>query len=523
MPKIKRRNSIRFKYTLVMVVLVTMIIFTSSVVGFMEFKSKFETQYIEQAYTISRLISSNIDPKNISSYLNEGRYTILDILKNSLNTMWTDMDINYIALSNADFTLSNYIYIKNGVKVPEFTAEEDWLLQTDFDQGYYVVKNGASDLDVILPVVNQDGEIGAFVRTQINLDNMYIDIISFATKIITGSAIIAGFIMVLFLRYIRQYIVEPIITVSRAVNIFANSHYEIMPELKPLNTHDEVDYLIDSISKMTSDIEEYIKNIEENINEKEKMNAELRIAHHIQKSLLPKELPKTNEFDLYAFMNSAEKVGGDFYDFFYVTPTQLVFLVGDVSGKGVPAALFMITAKEGLKTKTMDGHTPSRALEIVNNSLIDNNADRMFVTSWLGKVNLENGELTYVSAGHPPAMIKRKGEGFKPLMDNQNKFLATFEDIKFSQSTIQLEEGDIVFLYTDGLTEAEKNDDPFGDKRLQEALNRNIKIYDDLEDFVKSIRYEIRIYEKESTSKDDLTMLAFRFNGKKPNRINHIM
>ena len=115
MPKIKRRNSIRFKYTLVMVVLVTMIIFTSSVVGFMEFKSKFETQYIEQAYTISRLISSNIDPKNISSYLNEGRYTILDILKNSLNTMWTDMDINYIALSNADFTLSNYIYIKNGV------------------------------------------------------------------------------------------------------------------------------------------------------------------------------------------------------------------------------------------------------------------------------------------------------------------------------------------------------------------------------------------------------------------------
>ena len=166
---------------------------------------------------------------------------------------------------------------------------------------------------------------------------------------------------------------------------------------------------------------------------------------------------------------------------------------------------------------------PNKVFETVNHSLMDSSTDRMFVTSWMGKVDLENGELTYISAGHPPALLKRRGQGFKPLVESQNKMLVAFEDTKYSQTTIQLEEGDIIFLYTDGATEAEKNSEQFGERRLREALDRNAKIYDNLEDFVRAIRYEIRIYEQESDSKDDLTLLAFRFNKKRESLINHIM
>ncbi len=521
--RIKKRNSIRYKYTMGMIVLGIVITFASSLVGYMEYRDRFEGQYIEQAYTIDRLISSNIDPKNIDTYLNKDRYTILDILRNSLASMWGDMEVNYVLLSDTDFQTTNYIYIKDGLIPPRLASSSDWILQTDFDQDYYVAKEAYNAIDVILPIIDSEGNIGAVVRTQISLDKMYKDIASSTAKIIIGSFLIAGMVMLLFIRYVREFIVDPLVTISKGAEIFASSHYEIMPNLQPLNTGDEVDYLVQSISKMTGDIKEYIANIEDNINEKEKMNADLRIAHHIQKSLLPKEFPKTKEYEIYAFMNSADKVGGDFYDFFQAGPSQLAFVIGDVSGKGIPAALFMTTVKEWIKNKTMDGNQPKRVFEIVNNALMDNTADRLYVTSWLGKVDLERGELTYVSAGHPPAMFKRKGEDFRPLSENKNMLLVAFEDTRYTQTTIQLEDGDMVFLYTDGVTEAEKNNIMFGETRLKESLDRNSRVYDDLEDFVKAVKYEIRIYEKESESKDDLTMLAFRFNKKKEDKLNHIM
>lgn len=523
MHNIKRRNSIRVKYTIWMFILGLSILITASTVGYMEYRDSYILRHTEQAYTISRLISSNIDPKNVENYLSEDRYTILDILKNSLNSMWSDMDFNYVLLSDVDFNRINYIYMRENFALPILTETANWQLNTNFDQNYYTQRQSFDTLDVLLPVLDNEAHIGAYVYTQISLRQMYSDIFSFSLKTIVSSMIISALILLISLRYVRRSVVEPIVTVSKAADLFASSHYEIMPTLVSTNGHDEVDYLIRSISKMTKDIKEYIADIEQNIDEKEKMNAELRIAHHIQKSLLPKEMKYTEEFDIFALMNSAEKVGGDFYDFFFVNQSQFAFVIGDVSGKGIPAALFMTSAKEWIKNKAVSGMPPNKVFETVNHSLMDSSTDRMFVTSWMGKVDLENGELTYISAGHPPALLKRRGQGFKPLVESQNKMLVAFEDTKYSQTTIQLEEGDIIFLYTDGATEAEKNSEQFGERRLREALDRNAKIYDNLEDFVRAIRYEIRIYEQESDSKDDLTLLAFRFNKKRESLINHIM
>lgn len=499
------------------------ILVTASVVGYLEYRDSYTLRHTEQAYTISRLISSNIDPKNIDNYLKEDRYTILDILKNSLNSMWDDMDINYVLLSDVEFNQTNYIYFRQNIDLPERTSAEHWQLNTNFDQHYYTQQQSFDTLDVLLPVLDNEGHIGAYVYTQISLRQMYADLFDFSLKTIFSSLLISALILTLSLRYVRRSVVDPIITVSKGADLFASSHYEIMPNLEPTNANDEIDYLTRTICKMTRDIKDYISNIEKNIDEKEKMNADLRIAHHIQKSLLPKEMKHTEEFDIYALMNSADKVGGDFYDFFYVNQSQFAFVIGDVSGKGIPAALFMTSAKEWIKIKATAGIPPNKVFETVNQSLMENSSDRMFVTSWLGKVDLENGELTYISAGHPPALLKKKGEGFKPLLESQNKMLVAFEDTKYTQTTIQLEEGDIIFLYTDGATEAEKNGEQFGEKRLRDALDRNVKIYDNLEDLVRAIRYEIRIYEQESSSKDDLTLLAFRFDKKRESQINHLM
>lgn len=523
MPKerITLRNSIRYKYTLGLILFAIMLSFSASTIGYFEFRMNFEKQYIERAYTIGKLIVSQIDGDDIANYLQDAVYRPAPITKRNLSALWDDMDVLYIYLASPEASRVRFIYLRDDV------IHNSFMMDLRFDpkehKDYFVVREKNKAIGVNVPVYDSQNEMVGIVRAHISLQDIGESIYRYVMGSTLLNLLLAGFITAIYISFVRKNIVYPLEIISQRAIDFAASEYKILPKMPRSAAYDEIGKLIRSVSRMIHDIKDYIEDIENNVREKEKMTAELRIAKEIQVSLLPKEFPNNEEIDLYALMDSAKEVGGDFYDFFYTDPNQLTVIIGDVSGKGVPAALFMTNTKEILKNRTTDGNPPYRIMEIANKKLIKNSNDRMFVTVWLGRINLESGELTYVSAGHPHAMIRRANGGFEPLALNRNKILAAFEDASYKQTTTILEEGDVIFLYTDGAIEAEKNGEAFGEAKLIESLDRNFRKHSSMKALVKALRMEIGLYEKESDQKDDVTMLAFRYNGKANLTIDHLL
>lgn len=249
-----------------------------------------------------------------------------------------------------------------------------------------------------------------------------------------------------------------------------------------------------------------------------KTEAELNIASKIQQDMLPcifPAFPDRAQFDIYASMQPAKEVGGDFYDFFLVDDDTLVIVMADVSGKGVPAALFMVIAKTLLKNNAQYGKSPKEVFETVNNLLCENNEAAMFVTAFMGYLDIPTGRFTFVNAGHNPPLI-RSGEKFDWLNAKAGFVLAGMEDMFYKQHEITLQPGDELFLYTDGVTEAVNNEKSlFGDPHLLETVNANLNL--PLKEFTVSIKREIDKFAEGAEQADDITMLALRYKGMEVN------
>ncbi len=248
--------------------------------------------------------------------------------------------------------------------------------------------------------------------------------------------------------------------------------------------------------------------------EKQQIVSELEVATHIQTSILPSvfpAFPERKEFDIYARMTPAKEVGGDFYDFFFVDDDHLALVIADVSGKGVPAALFMVIAKTLIKDRAQLGLSPEGVFEKVNNLLSQSNDEGLFVTAWMGIVEISSGTLTCVNAGHNPPLLAHGGKGFEYLKTRSGFVLAGLEGSRYTPFTLKLESGDTLFLYTDGVTEAtDSKNELYGEERLKDALNRNITL--EPEKLVGSIKEDVDSFVKDAAQFDDITMLAFSYH-----------
>jgi len=248
--------------------------------------------------------------------------------------------------------------------------------------------------------------------------------------------------------------------------------------------------------------------------DKERIATELNVATQIQASMLPcifPAFPDRAEFDVYAAMLPAKEVGGDFYDFFLIGDTHLGVVVADVSGKGVPAALFMVIAKTLIKNHVQAGENPGDVFTNVNNQLCENNEADMFVTAWMGILEIESGKITYVNAGHNPPLIKKANGSFEYLKSHPGFVLAGMEDIIYHQNDIQLDAGDILFLYTDGVTEATNaQDELYGEGRLKNVLDQNAVL--PLERLLPDIKADIDVFVNGAEQADDITMLALKIH-----------
>jgi sigma-B regulation protein RsbU (phosphoserine phosphatase) len=257
--------------------------------------------------------------------------------------------------------------------------------------------------------------------------------------------------------------------------------------------------------------------------EKERISAELGVATHIQSSMLPHifpPFPHRKEIDIFGIMDPAREVGGDFYDFFLIGEKKLAVVIADVSGKGVPAALFMVIAKTLLSNYALMDKSPKEVFETVNNTLCENNDEGLFVTCFMGYLDLETGELVSVNAGHNPPLLKRDGE-YEYYKTKHGLVLAGMEDTVYEESETVLEPNDILYFYTDGVTEADNLSGEFyGEQRLLDTMNRNRDT--SIEELCANVRKDVAAFAGEAPQADDITMLALRFNGTKAHDTNEL-
>ncbi|MCI8432745.1 MAG: PP2C family protein-serine/threonine phosphatase [Lachnospiraceae bacterium] len=247
--------------------------------------------------------------------------------------------------------------------------------------------------------------------------------------------------------------------------------------------------------------------------ERERIAAELDVARNIQAEMLPclfPAFPERKEFEVYATMNPAKEVGGDFYDFFMVDDRHLAVVMADVSGKGVPAALFMVIGKTLLKDHTKPGVRLGRVFEEVNNLLCESNGEGLFITAFEGVLDLVTGQFDFVNAGHEPLFIARKGEGYKPRRLSPGFVLAGMENMKYQEGSIQLAPGDRIFQYTDGVTEAtNRKEELYGMERLEASLCRNAEKAP--EELLRAVKEDIDRFVGEAPQFDDITMLCVEY------------
>ncbi len=318
-------------------------------------------------------------------------------------------------------------------------------------------------------------------------------------------------------RKLATKFVKPIKELSEGVREISTGNFK--KRLEIVRTGDEIESLSITFNAMTDELQTYIENLRTVTAEKERIAAELDVAKNIQLSMLPREFPPfpdKTEFEIYARMEAAKEVGGDFYDFYLADENHLVVTIADVSGKGIPAALFMMTSKTVLKNFVLMANTAddlAAAMTCANTQLCQNNEELMFVTVFLAMLDLKTGRLIYVSAAHNDPLIYHEGE-YKYLPKPKKSYaLGIRPRSTYEQGELQMTPGDILFLYTDGVTEAENvEQELYSNERLEKFLNSTDKNLE-LEELLSEVRKSIKDYAGGAQQSDDITMLALRFKG----------
>lgn len=304
---------------------------------------------------------------------------------------------------------------------------------------------------------------------------------------------------------IKKVVVKNIDKINNSLAKITNGD---LNEIVNVRSNEEFSVLSDDINSTVDTLKRYIKEADERIDK------ELEFARQIQHSALPSVFPpypNRFDFDIYAQMYTAKEVGGDFYDFYLLGEGKLAFLIADVSGKGIPAAMFMMTAKTLIKSLVESGIEPSDAFTKANNKLCENNEAGMFVTAWLGILDLNTGVLKYVNAGHNPPLIKRNGGYFEYICSKPNFILAVMKNIKYKANEIQLSPEDEIFLYTDGVTEAANvSNELFGADRLLESLNEKDNLY--VNQLCNKVKSDVDKFVGNALQFDDITILAVKLN-----------
>ena len=360
-----------------------------------------------------------------------------------------------------------------------FEAEiygKPYLLAYTFAEGYYII--GAIPKSEAM-----------FMRNVSIYVSIFMEILIFA----------ALFTLIYFL--IKKVIIDNLRKINGTLAEITDGNLNVTVDVR---TNEEFASLSDDINQTVSTLKRYIAEAAARIDK------ELEFAKEIQYSALPSVFPpypNRKDFEIYAHMITAKEVGGDFYDFYMLGDSTLAFMIADVSGKGIPAAMFMMQAKTIIKDLAESGLELSEVFATANKKLCENNDAGMFVTAWMGILDLKTGLLKFVNAGHNPPLVRQADGEFVYLKARSGMVLAGMDGIKYRQNELQLTPGDQIFLYTDGVTEAtDKNNQLYGEERLLETVNRNIVM--DTRKLCEAVKSDVDQFVGEAPQFDDITMLS---------------
>ena len=362
-----------------------------------------------------------------------------------------------------------------------------------------------------------NGEKIGLVCAEVDVSNVRNSILlSVLRQVAVLFVVLAITTFVLFL-FLRKRVIKPVIRLEGEVRQYSEKKDPSVADTirGEVKYNDELGKLYTGFADMIGELENYMKDLQTVTAEKEKIHAELSVATQIQADMLPRifpSFPDRDEFSLHASMDPAKEVGGDFYDFFLVDRDHLAMVIADVSGKGVPAALFMVIAKTLIKSRLMMGDSPSEALANVNDQLCEGNDAELFVTVWIGLIDLRTGHVTEVNAGHEHPAIMRAGGKYELHVTKHSPAVATLEGLSFRQTEFDMAPGDRLFVYTDGVPEATNAQEMlYGTDRMLEALN---SVPDaTTEELLNTVKQSTEEFVGEAPQFDDLTMLGFYYFG----------
>ncbi len=511
-----------------------------SLFSYLTSKSYLEDLFADRVMSNSKAIATMLDVEDVKKIIAPGGDKTLEYEKmyNLFNKLKKEGEITYLSLVIPDedsvtFYIDAFVEEMGDDPTAQLPYGSDILYTdaanpddpTDYEK-YITIWNAYNEnkgLDTplvtdnsygfnytgISVILDENGKAIAEIQYILDMSEVRSYLYSFLNSMIVICFGIVALIIVIYIVFVRNMVTKPIGKLTSfteeitRTNSFENQEIDI-------NTGDEIETLSQSFNFMLKELTEYIANLSKMTAEKERIGAELDVARHIQASMLPcifPPFPERHEFDIYATMTPAKEVGGDFYDFFFVDSDHLALVMADVSGKGVPAALFMMISKTLIKSITQNGYGPAKVFEQVNNQLCENNEAEMFVTVWLGILEISTGKMKCVNAGHEFPAIMRKGGDWELYKDRHGFVVAGMENSRYKEYELEFHPGDKLFVYTDGVAESTNvNNVLYGTDRMIAALN---KAKDkQVKELLEFVHRDVDAFAGEAEQFDDITMLT---------------
>lgn len=503
--------------------------------GYREFKQELEIIYGTVTEQFAQTAATYVNGDKIDHWLTNGADQEWEETTRRLEDITEAAEIVYVAVMKVSSDYSHRIYIFDTVNSKEVnskvyelgyrqslekkTADYIEKLRDILEQGksnsMFSYKKGGGHVTSSVPLYNSAGKPCAIVSVYKPMHEIKAYKKRFLKSIIIWALVVTIAFVALYALFLYMGIIRPILFVTEETSHLAEHHGELTGLLKKVHGHNEIGSLAKSVEKMSLDMNRYIKDLTNATAEKERLGAELNVAKKIQAEMLPRVFPPYDnhkEVELFASMEPAKEVGGDFYDFYMIDDDHFAVVVGDVSGKGVPAALFMVITKTLLKDTAAHELDPAKIFEHVNNILCEGNESGLFVTCWMGIITLSTGELKFANAGHNAPIIIQNGE-IKYLTTKPNLMLAGMNGLPYTTHTTRLAKDDQLFIYTDGVTEATNiYNELYGENRLLTVMKAGIG--KNPRDVISIVRNDINSFVQEAPQFDDITMLEMAFKSR---------
>ena len=539
MGKSKRRISIFIKSIPAIVIPLVVIAVIACIAGYRSLTEALTQVYTESSIETAITAAAMVDAEKLDDYLISGGVSeeyreLVDEVEHLCNTSGS-MFIYVIQPDLSDYNHITFIistihsdssYSRYNIGFYRETTNDDYRAAyrnlyegyTDYeivvrDRGYIET---AAHLTTMVPLRDADGVMRGILCVQTQMSEITEKRNAYTNNIIIVLLVILILVVFGQSRYMRIILLNPIKKITKEASRFASAGKLPKKKLSDvIRSRDEIGSLAESISTMEEDIVRNVDALTSATAEKERISTELNLATRIQADMLPSifpAFPERSEMDIFASMNPAKEVGGDFYDYYFVDDDHLCLVMADVSGKGVPAALFMMASMITIANHAKIGKTPSQILHDTNMSLSANNREDMFVTVWIGVLELSTGRLVAANAGHEYPVIRKPDGKFELLKDLHGFVLGAYPGTKYKDYEIQLSPGSKLFLYTDGVPEAVNRDNKeYGTGRMTDALNVNADAAPD--ELIATVRRDLDKFVDGADQFDDITMMCFEYKG----------